>query len=232
MSVEMNLWQKMSKLRKRVEVMQKDASGYNYKYLSEESILAKITNMMEKYEISLVPKIIPGTLKVEPVSLVQKKFTKDGTLYDNVTNEYLVQAEMEFTWVNNANPEEKIVVPWVFVGSQSDPSQALGSGLTYAVRYFYLKYFQIATPMDDPDNWRSKQKAAEVEEEKLITDKIIDEITKSIGTYLEDNPKGGPNVRKIVEKYQKQGDHTKIRESVVASKLLEEIRTTLIKEDK
>ena len=232
MSVEMNLWQKMSKLRKRVEVMQKDASGYNYKYLSEESILAKITNMMEKYEISLVPKIIPGTLKVEPVSLVQKKFTKDGTLYDNVTNEYLVQAEMEFTWVNNANPEEKIVVPWVFVGSQSDPSQALGSGLTYAVRYFYLKYFQIATPMDDPDNWRSKQKAAEVEEEKLITDKIIDEITKSIGTYLEDNPKGGPNVRKIVEKYQKQGDHTKIRESVVASKLLEEIKNELFKEEK
>ena len=232
MSVEMNLWQKMSKLRKRVEVMQKDASGYNYKYLSEESILAKITNMMEKYEISLVPKIIPGTLKVEPVSLVQKKFTKDGTLYDNVTNEYLVQAEMEFTWVNNANPEEKIVVPWVFVGSQSDPSQALGSGLTYAVRYFYLKYFQIATPMDDPDNWRSKQKAAEVEEEKLITDKIIEEVDKAIHTYLDANPSGGPAIKKIVEKFRKDGDYFKIKESIVASKLLEEINKELSKEAK
>ena len=193
--------------------------------------MAKITGLMEELHLSLIPKIIPGTLSVSHVETPKKKYMKEVGLYDDATYEYLVQAEMEYTWINNENPEEKIVVPWVFVGSQSDPSQAFGSGLTYAARYFLLRFFSVATDELDPNNWRSKQRAAEAEEEKLIADRIIDEISKAIGVYLEDNPKGGPNVRKIVEKYQKQGDHTKIRESMVASKLLEEIKTTLLKED-
>lgn len=228
----MNLYEKLARLRKRVEFMQEDASGYGYKYTSEESILAKITGLMEELHLSLIPRIIPGTMKVNQVELKKKKFMKEVGLYDDVTNEYLVQADMEYTWINNDNPEEKIVIPWVFVGSQSDPSQAMGSGLTYANRYLLMKMFQIASSEDDPDNWRSKQRAAEVEEEKLIADKILEEVDKTIRTYLEANPKDGPVVKKIVEKFRKDGDYTKIKESMVASKLLEEIKKELSKEVK
>lgn len=229
---EMNLYEKLARLRRRVEIMQEDKSGFQYTYVSGSSIMAKITDLMEELHLSLVPKIIPGTMKVEHVATPKKKYMKEVGLYEDAAYEYVVQAEMEFSWVNNDNPEEKITIPWVFVGSQSDPSQAFGSGLTYASRYFMLRFFSISTDADDPDNWRSKQKEAELEEEKLIVNKIIDEITREITSYLEDNPNGGPNVRKIVEKYQKQCDHTKIKEAVVASKLLEEIRNTLNKEDK
>ena len=230
--IEMNLYEKLARLRKRVEFMQEDASGYGYKYTSEESILAKITGLMEELHLSLIPRIIPGTMKVNQVELKKKKFMKEVGLYDDVTNEYLVQADMEYTWINNDNPEEKIVIPWVFVGSQSDPSQAMGSGLTYANRYLLMKMFQIASSEDDPDNWRSKQRAAEVEEEKLIADKILEEVDKTIRTYLEANPKDGPVVKKIVEKFRKDGDYTKIKESMVASKLLEEIKKELSEEVK
>lgn len=229
---KMNLYEKLARLRKRVEFMQEDASGYGYRYTSEESILAKITGLMEELHLSLIPRIIPGTMKVNQVELKKKKFMKEVGLYDDVTNEYLVQADMEYTWINNDNPEEKIVIPWVFVGSQSDPSQAMGSGLTYANRYLLMKMFQIASSEDDPDNWRSKQRAAEVEEEKLIADKILEEVDKTIRTYLEANPKDGPVVKKIVEKFRKDGDYTKIKESMVASKLLEEIKKELSKEVK
>ncbi len=228
----MNLYEKLARVRQRVEIMQKDASGYNYSFVSGESLLAKITGLMKELNISLIPRIVPGTMQVSHVATPKKKFMKEVGLYDDATYEYLVQAEMEYTWVNNENPEEKVVVPWVFVGSQSDPSQAFGSGLTYAARYFLLRFFSVATDELDPDNWRSKQRAAEVEEEKLIADKIIEEVDKTIHTYLDANPKGGPAVKKIVEKFRKDGDYFKIKESMVASKLLEELRTTLVNQGK
>lgn len=228
----MNLYEKLARLRKRVEFMQEDAKGYGYTYTSEESILAKITGLMEELHLSLIPRIVPGTMKVTQVELKKKKFMKEVGLYDDVTNEYLVQADMEYTWVNNDDPAETIVIPWVFAGSQSDPSQAMGSGLTYANRYLLMKMFQIASSEDDPDAWRSKQRAAEAEEQKLIADKIVEEVDKAIHTYLDANPKGGPAVRKIVEKYRKDGDYFKIREAMVATKLLEEIKKELFKEEK
>ena len=228
----MNLYEKLARVRQRVEIMQKDASGYNYSFVSGESLLAKITGLMKELNISLIPRIVPGTMQVSHVATPKKKFMKEVGMYDDATYEYLVQAEMEYTWVNNENPEEKVIVPWVFVGSQSDPSQAFGSGLTYAARYFLLRFFSVATDELDPDNWRSKQRAAEVEEEKLIADKIIEEVDKTIHTYLDANPKGGPAVKKIVEKFRKDGDYFKIKESVVASKLLDELRTTLVNQGK
>lgn len=228
----MNLYEKLARVRQRVEIMQKDASGYNYSFVSGESLLAKITGLMKELNISLIPRIVPGTMQVSHVATPKKKFMKEVGLYDDATYEYLVQAEMEYTWVNNENPEEKVIIPWVFVGSQSDPSQAFGSGLTYAARYFLLRFFSVATDELDPDNWRSKQRAAEVEEEKLIADKIIEEVDKTIHTYLDANPKGGQAVKKIVEKFRKDGDYFKIKESMVASKLLEELRKDLVKEDK
>lgn len=228
----MNLYEKLARVRQRVEIMQKDASGYNYSFVSGESLLAKITGLMKELNISLIPRIVPGTMQVSHVATPKKKFLKEVGLYDDATYEYLVQAEMEYTWVNNENPEEKVIIPWVFVGSQSDPSQAFGSGLTYAARYFLLRFFSVATDELDPDNWRSKQRAAEVEEEKLIADKIIEEVDKTIHTYLDANPEGGPAVKKIVEKFRKDGDYFKIKESVVASKLLDEIRTTLLNQGK
>lgn len=228
----MNLYEKLARVRQRVEIMQKDASGYNYSFVSGESLLAKITGLMKELNISLIPRIVPGTMQVSHVATPKKKFMKEVGLYDDATYEYLVQAEMEYTWVNNENPEEKVIIPWVFVGSQSDPSQAFGSGLTYAARYFLLRFFSVATDELDPDNWRSKQRAAEVEEEKLIADKIIEEVDKTIHTYLDANPNGGQAVKKIVEKFRKDGDYFKIKESMVASKLLEELRKDLVKEDK
>ena len=38
----MNIYQKLAKIRKQVEVIQKNKSGYNYKYVSEDEILARI----------------------------------------------------------------------------------------------------------------------------------------------------------------------------------------------
>ena len=63
-----------------------------------------------------------------------------------------------------------MTVPWVLVGSQTDDAQAFGSALTYSNRYFFLKFFNIATPDADPDEWkRKKNEAANAEEAAAVT---------------------------------------------------------------
>lgn len=181
---KLNLYQKLAKIRKNVEILNKNASGYGYKYVSEDVILEKVTGLMDKYGLSLIPSIVQGTTHVEPYHYVETKAKKDGDTYDKHSNEVLVSADMMYTWVDNADPAQKIEVPWMFVGQQADASQAFGSGLSYSSRYFLLKYFNSATTEDDPDTWRSRQKEAAKSEEREIAKDIVAKIHTHVTAYV------------------------------------------------
>lgn len=225
----LNLQQKLAKIRKQVEVMRKNKEGFNYKYVTDDELLAKVTAFMDKYGISLEPAIVQGSMKMEPYHYCKTKINKKtGETYDEHNNEIIVSADMTFTWINNENPDERIVVPWMIIGQQADSSQAFGSGLTYSMRYFLLKYFNIATPEDDVDNWRSKQKAAEAAEDKAIAEQVINQFDEKVKGYLADNPKDSEAIKEFVSRYIKGGNYFKITESVVASKLLSDFERNFI----
>lgn len=152
-NTSLNLYQKLAAIRRSVCVLQKNKSGYGYKYVSEDEVLAKVTAGMDKYHLSLIPKILTGTTSVVPYQYIDKKGKQ--------ASELIVSADMAFRWVDNDNPEDFLEVPWFVVGQQADAAQAFGAGLTYTNRYFLLKYFQLATVEDDPDNYRQKKKEAE-----------------------------------------------------------------------
>lgn len=223
METKFNLYQKLAKIRKRVEVMQKDKSGYSYRYVSDAELLAKITGAMESNNVSLIPRVVPDTFHVEPYTYEK---TKKGVT--ETVNELLVSADMVFKWVNNDNPDEYIEVPWALVGHQSDASQSFGSALTYAYRYFLLKYFGVATPDDDPDNWRSKQKAAEAEEDRAIAEQIIETLDKSVREFLEANKDKAPAVKELMTKYVKDANYKKITEPALAQKLLDDFSNSFL----
>ena len=44
---QLNIYQKLAKIREQVEVMRKNKSGYGYTYVSEDEILAKIQVFMK-----------------------------------------------------------------------------------------------------------------------------------------------------------------------------------------
>lgn len=224
MAEELNIYQKLAKIRKQVEVMKKDTKAYGYSYVKEEDILAKITAFMEKYDLSLIPAIVPGSTVVAPYNAKKTKITKEGEIYEENVNEVLVSADTTWTWVNNVNPDERIVVPWTMVGQQADASQSFGSGLTYSSRYFLLKYFNVSTSNDDPDNWRSKQKEAEMAEDRVIAEGIIASFDELIKKYLGGHPDKSEDVKKYVTKYVKSGNYFAIKESALAAKLLEGFR--------
>ena len=227
-----NIYQKLAKVRKQVEVIKRNKSGYGYKYVTEDEILAKISVFLDKYHLSLIPNVRSGTTKVEPYHYMKTKSTKSGEIYEEHVNEVLVNADMTWSWVNNDNPEERIDVSWALVGQQSDASQAFGSGLTYSSRYFLLKYFNIATPDDDPDNFRTKQREAETAEDKMIAEGIIQTFDETVKKFLESHKDKSEDVKKFVSKYVKGGNYFVITESALASKLLSDFKETFkIKED-
>ena len=232
---ELNLYQKLAAIREMVEVMQRNVSGFGYKYVSDVDMLARITVGMKEHHVSLIPQIVPGTMQVTPYRYDKTKTDKAGKVIPDTTvyvSEVLVQSDMRFLWVNDDNPAEKIEVPWGLVGQQADASQAFGSGLTYTYRYFLLKYFGVATPNDDPDNWRSKQLEAEeeaaqranAEKNKELTAKrkeITELGKKAIGQKLVT----GPEMRALIEKLNPAGGSPGDIESVeIADKVIEAIR--------
>lgn len=232
----LNLYQKLAKIRSQVEVMQKNTKAFNYTYVSEEDLLAKVSALMKKYDLSLIPAILPGSLKVENVNLSKTKLLKDKEgvqiPYEENVHECIASADMTWTWVNNANPEEKLEVPWILVGQQADAAQAVGSGLTYNFRYFLLKFFNVATPKDDPDNWRGKQKEAELAEDKALAAKIIEEFDTELKKLIADDPSKTEAAKKLIGKYVKNSNYFVITESALAAKLMEDFKKTFIKENK
>ena len=78
---------------------------------------------------------------------------------------------MKFTWID-VETGEKDECLWGANG-QNDWDKGVGSAMTYAERYFLLKYFHIATDEDDIDN----PKVDEFIEEVKIC-KTTDELSK------------------------------------------------------
>ena len=224
-----NLYQKLAEIRKMCEVISKNKSGFNYRYVSIDEILAKVSAGMKKYGVSLVPEIpSPGEVTVR--EFVKKKKDRAGNTYDETNVEYIAQGVVTYTWVNDENPEERITIPWFLSGAQSDPSQAYGSALSYGMRYFLLQYFQIATPEDDPDAWRSKQQKAEMEQAITMIKSIID-------THLIAHPDDREKVAAIVGRYARQNgkpsaNYNLIKSPDVAQSLIDDLTNELTTEGK
>ena len=228
---KLNIYQKLAKIRKRVEFMQKDTKGYNYTYTREESILAKVTVDMDKLGLMLIPSIVPGTFTYQPYTYTKTKTDRKGETYEEINNEVLVRSEMTWTWVDIEDPTQRVEVPWILAGQQGDMSRAFGSALTYSSRYFLLKFFNIATSDDDPDEFRRRQKEAEDEEKA----QVASEITKAIDAYAKklvaNNPDISKDLTNVVSKFVKNGNYFSIKDPILANGLLNELRKTFGLED-
>lgn len=228
-AVQLNLYQKLAKIRKLVDIVRKDKSGFNYKYADVNEILAKVKGGMEDYGVSLVPEIVHGSTLIDLKRITKPKVSKSGDMYEDVTYEYLYDSDMVFSWVNNDNPSEKIIVPWHIVGSQSDPSQAFGSALTYSTRYFLLDYFQIAQD-NDIEQYRKNQSEARDAENIETAAEIVKAFSLAARTYLSDHPEKKDAVNEFTTRYAKGGKISGIKEPLLASKMLKDFKAEFLGE--
>lgn len=230
MQENLNLIQKLAKIRSMSDAVVKSKRGYNYSYEDITEILANVTAGMKRYGVTLIPMIVPNSSEVSQNVIVKTKIDKTGKTYDNTTTEMLYSADMLFRWVNDENPNETIDVPWFITGSQEDPSQAFGSALTYCTRYFLTSYFQIARADSDVDTYRSKQKAASAAEEKALADQIISSFDSKLREFLGVNPDKADETKKFISKYAKGANYLAIKEPALAAKLMADFENTYLKE--
>lgn len=208
----MNIYQKIVEIRKTVDVFIKDTKGYNYDYVSGSQVLKKIKTKMDELGVVLEPHM---TSQHYEIFQYQDKYNKPKI-------DYIVTGAMKMIWINADNPEDRAIVDWQTLGQQDEISKALGSGLTYAERYFLLKYFGVPTDKDDPDAKKPKNTKPTTLSSNEVQ-KVIDEVNK-IALDLVKNKGKQQEVVDAVKKHHSSANYNGITDVAVANKVLEELK--------
>ncbi|NGM63549.1 hypothetical protein G5B30_16690 [Sphingobacterium sp. SGG-5] len=156
----MSIYKKLHEIQKSVRGLGKDKdtkSQYNpngYAYVTGTKVLGHIKPLMD--DLGLL-------LKQEVLSI-------DNTRQDYTTakghpkQEILSKVEMRFTWVDVETGETDVNL--FGANGMNDWDKGVGSALTYAERYFLLKYFHIPTDEDDIDNPDRKPSPTDEDDKK------------------------------------------------------------------
>lgn len=164
----MSIYKKLHKIQSQVLGLGKDKAGQNYQYVTGSKVIEHIKPLMN--DLGLI-------LKQEVLSIDNERqdyIVGLGTPKERTKSEILSKVMMRFTWVDSETGEKDENL--FGANGQNDWEKGLGSALTYAERYFLLKYFHIATDEDDIDNPERKaeeQKMQEVENLRLNAIKKI-----------------------------------------------------------
>jgi hypothetical protein len=144
----MNIYQKLIEVRKAVKYLEKKNEGYEYKYVSSSQTLASVKSKMDELGLLLIPSVTDKNLTQD---IYEKKYK------DEIKRkvDYFTELEIDFTWVNAEKPEEQIVSHWYGQGLDTG-EKGVGKALTYAEKYYLLKFFNIPTDKDDPDSFQEK----------------------------------------------------------------------------
>ena len=139
----MNIYQKLLEIQKVVKGLSKDKSTFNYKYVTGDKILDEVKPLMNRFGL---------LLKQEVLSIDNERM--DYTTKNGSKSEILSKVMMRFTWIDCESGDQDVNL--FGANGQNDWEKGLGSALTYAERYFLLKFFHIATDEDDIDNEQRK----------------------------------------------------------------------------
>ena len=168
---KLNLYQKLHKVQSRVNGLGKDKDGQNFKYVSGTKVLDAIKPIMNELGLLLKMEVLSIDNQRNDYITSLKQDTQTKEWAGKPKSEILSKVMMKFTWID-VETGEKDECLWGANG-QNDWDKGVGSAMTYAERYFLLKYFHIATDEDDIDN----PKVDEFIEEVKIC-KTTDELSK------------------------------------------------------
>lgn len=136
---KMTLAQKLLELQKNVDSVIKDGKNQSDKYdfASDENVLDTFRPKMDELGLLLIPEVTDAQ--------VHEGQTRSGTA------RYLTEMTMRMRWYDTESGEE-LPIPWYAQGVDLAGEKGVGKALTYAEKYFLLKFFHVATKKDDPDN--------------------------------------------------------------------------------
>lgn len=186
----MNIYQKLHKIQSQVLGLGKDKDGQNYRYVTGSKVIEHIKPLMN--DLGLI-------LKQEVLSIDNERqdyIVGFGTAKERTKSEILSKVMMRFTWIDTETGEKDENL--FGANGQNDWEKGLGSALTYAERYFLLKYFHIATDEDDIDNPERKEQEEQLQQaenlrlnaiKKILTECTTEETLKAEYLKLSENDK-------------------------------------------
>ena len=140
----MNLYEKLLEMQKVVDSVIKDGKNLSDKYdfASDENVLDRFRPLMDEHKLLLIPIVTSAQL--------HEGTTKSGT------SRYLTELTLTMVW-RDVESGEELKVPWYAQGVDLAGEKGVGKAMTYAEKYFFLKFFHVPTRKDDPDNDRRTQ---------------------------------------------------------------------------
>ena len=160
-----SLYKKLLEVQKRVIGLGKDKKSFGYDYVTGAKVLEHIKPILNECGILLKQEIV--SVERERIDYKAKSGEKSEMLYS---------VYQKFTWIDTDTGERDENT--FFSSGMNDWEKGLGSALTYAERYFLLKYFHIATDEDDIDNEERKKEVA-LKINQIQIDSIVDLIEKT-----------------------------------------------------
>lgn len=211
METKLNIYQKLLTIQKKINGLGKDKSTYNYKYVTGDKLLGEIKPMMNDLGLILKQEV----LSIENTRQDYELVGKDGVIKHKA--EILSKVDMRFTWIDCATGETDVNL--FGANGQNDWEKGLGSALTYAERYFLLKYFHIATDEDDIDN--DQRKGVEPNTH------FSNQSTPPSTTATELPPLDDTNYKKVIELIKKK-EFARVKKAIEIHSLLVEQKNDLI----
>lgn len=199
---KLNLYQKLALIQSEVKGLGKDKDGHGYKYVTGAKVLEHIKPIMIAQGIILKQEIV----SIENVRQdYLTSLTKDNGVWGGKPKtEILSKVMMRFTWIDCESGEKD--ENSFGANGQNDWDKGVGSALTYAERYFLLKYFHINTDEDDIDN--PERKAEELAEQKRIDEAKAKEDERQLNIKLDLDSSG--TVDELGKKYTSLSPKDKI----------------------
>lgn len=137
--VKLNTHQRLLEVKKTVGHLRKESRNEQQKFnfVSSSQTIQSVREKMNEMGLLLIPSIIAHTKDLIPTDRSTMVFT---------------ELDLSYTWSNVDDPKDEIVIPWYGQGVDYAGEKGVGKALTYAEKYFILKFFNIATDNDDPDS--------------------------------------------------------------------------------
>lgn len=215
-----NLLKKLSNVRKATGFIKKEKVGSNlsYKAVSADMALSEVRPLIDKENLFLSTQIISELIKIE---------TKTND-YGKTTTNFITSLELIYTWYD-VDSGESLDIPWKCTAQNTDPAKSNGSALTYAEKYFLLKYFNIISSENiklDPDaysdiedtkskdiNNKPNAKIPEVKKPpetkpESLTKQVINDIIKPMVEQVSKSTEQKPEVKKPINWISADGKKT------------------------
>lgn len=138
MEKNITIYEKLLEMQRRVDSVIRDGKNTSDKYdfASDENVLDAFRPLMDELGLLLIPSVTGAQL--------HEGTTRSGTA------RYLTEMTIQMTW-HDVESGEELTVPWYAQGVDLAGEKGVGKALTYAEKYFLLKFFHVATKKDDPD---------------------------------------------------------------------------------